>query len=454
MSCVTAQLLRRPKRASCSWLLSLLPLMLLQPAAAPAATRTVGPTDCSATAVNAAIAAAVSGDTISVTCTGTVTWSSTISIPDTKGIWLIGPGNNTPKSAASFPLTVVSTVSPAIAVRSRDGMQYSRISGFKFKRTSTGTFITVSGGGSGANGLGAYRIDNNHFDRTNGEQIIYLNGSSGPLTGLIDNNTFLDVGVNRAVYVIMIRETWKGGTDACYGWDAWQRPFAFGTREFHFVEDNLFQRPNTEGRHDVSSDGAGGKYVVRYNTFNRSYQSSYQLDYVDAHGDGTQGLGTGARGGEFYRNTFLGSSSSVGRNINLRGGQWLIYDNTFAGGTALAMTEYRASTTDCWQMESPSRCNSGVPQCATSSHFSSWYPLPGQIRGTYVWNNLQNGNNILPQVQSENYVPTYVRSSRDYWVSVAKPAALAGYSPYTYPHPLRSSTQGTLPAPTNLRTGQ
>ncbi len=284
---------------------------------------------------------------------------------------------------------------------------------------------------------GAYRVDNNYFDHTNGNQIIFHDGSAGELTGLIDNNTFLDVGVNQSVYVIMVRESYKGGTASCYGWDAWQRPFTYGSANFLFVEDNLFSRPSTEGRHDVSSDGAGGKYVVRYNVFSRTFNSGYQLDYIDAHGDGTPGLGTGARGGEFYGNTFQGSSSAVGRNFSIRGGQFLIYDNTFTQGTPIAFTEYRASTLDCHQMQTPSACNAGVPQCATPSNFSSWYPLPGQIRQTYIWNNKLNGTLASPIVNSENYVSTYVQSNRDFFVSSSKPAALASYVPFAYPHPLR-----------------
>jgi hypothetical protein len=413
-----------------------------------AATRVVGPPDCSAVAVNAAIAASSDGDTVSVTCTGTVTWDSTITIPNAKGIKLIGPGNNTPKSSASFPLVIISNASPAIRIAAENGKSFSRVSGFSFQRSAVGQVFNIGGRGTGADGLGAYRIDNNFFDHTNGDQIIYHDGGSGELTGLIDNNTFLDVGVNRGVYVIMVRETYKGVSLACYGWDAWQRPFAFGSNKFLFIEDNLFSRPTTEGRHDVSSDGAGGKYVVRYNTFNRSFGSSYQLDYIDAHGDGTQGLGTGARGGEFYGNTFQGTSSSVGRDFSIRGGQFLIYDNTFTAGAPIAFTEYRASTIDCWQMQNLSICNAGVPQCAGPSDFATWYPLPGQIRQTYVWNNKLNGTLVAPIVNSENYVSTYVQNNRDFFVSTAKPAALANYTAYTYPHPLREG----LPAPQNLRT--
>jgi hypothetical protein len=414
------------------------------PAGAQAAVISVGPSD---TAINAAIASAADGDTVQVTGTGTVTWTTTVTLPSTKGIRLIGPGTNTPKGSASFPLTIVSNAKPAISVTSENARSLYEVSGFKFQNPNLSSdfsgywynsFISVRGRGTGKDGVGAYRIDNNYFDHVGNDTTIGLDGSTGELTGLVDNNTFLDVGMNKIVYVIRIRETWKGSSSTCYGYDAWQRFFAFGASHFHFIEDNLFFRPTTEGRHDVSCDGAGGKYVVRYNTFNRSYGSSYQMDYVDAHGDGTYGLGAGTRGGEIYSNTFEGTGSAVGRDMNFRGGQWLVYDNTFLSYGYVSLTDYRASTSNCTQLGSPSLCNSGIPQCAGPSDFSTWYPLPGQIRGSYFWNNIYKSANLVPQVSAENHVPLYIQINRDYWVSASKPAAVSTYTPFTYPHSLRA----------------
>jgi hypothetical protein len=426
----------------------------LIPLQAGAAIITVGPSDCSAAAVNAAIATAADGDTVRITGTGTVTWSATVTLPSTKGIRLIGPGTNTPKGAASFPLVIISNAKPAISIIPENGRSLYQVSGFKFQNPNLSSdfsgywynsFISVRGRGLGSGGLGCYRIDNNYFDHVGNDTMIGLDGSTGELTGVVDNNTFLDVGQRAVVYVIRIRETWKGTSSSCNGADAWQRDFAFGNGHFHFIEDNLFSRPTTEGRHDISCDGAGGKFVVRYNTFNRSYGSSYQLDYVDAHGEGTPGLGAGTRGGEIYGNTFQGSGSAVYRDVILRGGQWLVYDNTFPSYGYLALTEYRASGTDCSQIPSASPCNPGVPQCAGPGDFSTWYPLPGQIRGTYFWNNIYNSANLVPGLSSENYVGTYIRINRDYWVSASKPAGLSNYKAFTYPHPLRSGAI-TLPA--------
>ena len=400
--------------------------------------------------INAAIAAANDGDIIELTGSGTVTWTQTVTIPNTKGITLtVAGGTNTPKNAANFPIVVTSTQDPVIQLNIGINNSLTRISGFKFKGgNQSSTFIQVVGHGLGKSPYnGAYRIDNNYFDVTG--EVIMLNGASGELTGLTDNCTFHDSGAD--IYVIRI---WGDGSGPCYGQDSWARPFSFGDSHFHFIEDNLFENVTRCARHYVSSDGAGGRYVVRHNTFNATYACG--MDYIDAHGDGTQGLGIGARGGEICGNTFLGTDTGVGRNINIRGGQWLIYDNTFTslgwGSAPMHFTDYRAWQATCsGQVQYPSPCTPGIPQCATPADFATWYPLPGQVHGTYVWNNAYSGSSRAPFVIPDNYVPTYIQPNRDYWVATnladAKSKGLsAGYMAYSYPHPLRAEIDTTPPS--------
>src|SRR5437870_8249960 len=94
----------------------LLIVFLFLPVQAGAAVITVGPSNCSDAAVNSAIASANDGDIVQLTCTGTVTWTATVSIPNTKGVILKGGGTNTPKGSANFPLTIVSSQSAAIRI--------------------------------------------------------------------------------------------------------------------------------------------------------------------------------------------------------------------------------------------------------------------------------------------------------------------------------------------------
>ena len=442
--------------------------LLLIPVAAPGAIVTVGPSDCSDTAVNAAIAAANSGDVINLTCTGTASWANMVTIPSTKGLTIQGPGSNTPKTSASFPLIISFTnaSAPAIQISCGVNMPLSRVTGLKFQGvagTSGGTYsyIMVHGQGLGTTGIGAYRIDNCYFDTIQAEPVVLLNGDAGELTGLVDDCTFHDCNYDN--YNIMVRETNAAGClTGCYGCNSWTRPFNFGDAHFHFIEDCLFEQLTQYNRHMVSCDGSGGRYVVRYCTLN-SQLAGTSPDYIDAHGDGTGGLGVGTRGGEIYSNTFMGTSTSVGRDIVLRGGQFLVYNNTFTTTgyipTPVYLNEYRADVSgpdsgSCTELQNPSACNPGIPQCVDGStnEFNTWYPLPGQIRGTYLWNNILGGVNQSPTIEPDSYVSQYIQANRDFWVSTSQPSALSGYTPYPYPHPLRQAV--TISPPTGLHVIQ
>jgi hypothetical protein len=441
-------------------------IVLTSPSAqcAFAASIEIGP-PWAASTINQAIAKAHDGDVVLLIGTGTTTWTDTVRIPGNKGISLVvangtsgswnGPHDG--RVGTSFPITVTSNQATVIAATIGPKKSLVRISGFKFRGSPSLQVIWVNGQGKGNTYLGGYRIDNNYFDHVNSSSIVALDGSAGELTGLVDNNTFDNP--NWDSYSIRVRETWKGASAACYGYGAWTRKFAFGENQFHFIEDNLFQNTTEYQRHGVSSDGAGGKFVVRYNTFisalpshtPTSHGPAGSPDFIDAHGDGTKGLGTGARGGEIYQNRFLGSRLTVGRDINLRGGQWLVYDNTFAtlgySTSPVNLTEYRASTTSCWQMQYPSLCWPAEPQCATAENASSLYPLPGQIQGTYIWNNTYRGIAYGPAVDKEAGVPVYIQPKRDYWATAdlaeAKSAGLSlNYRSYAYPHPLRNTVTG------------
>src|SRR2546427_7726281 len=93
----------------------LITIVLFLPVQAGATIITVGPSNCSAAAVNSAIASANDGDTVKLTCTGAITWTSTVTIPSTKGIALVvSGGTNTPRTSANFPITVTSNQSPVI----------------------------------------------------------------------------------------------------------------------------------------------------------------------------------------------------------------------------------------------------------------------------------------------------------------------------------------------------
>jgi hypothetical protein len=479
--------------------------------ATPSGATIVGPggttyTDCSASTINSAILAAADGATILLTCTGNVNWSSTgshswstgdmsttqyaVNIPATKGITLQVQGaDNTNKSSPTFPLTItVPSNVQAIVANIGPNNSPTRISGFKFQNSGTvDGYIAIIGAGTGKNALGGYRVDNNYFNGVsvwNGVIGIWAGkgGTTGNLFGLVDNNTFYNIynasNPTYGPYVIQVWNWWHPSSpsgNTCWGCDGWtNNDFVYGGGNQNFMEDNLFQQDASASghiRHYISSE-LGGRYVSRHNTFVNNYGDT-NADLHDAHGTcALDSNGIGSRGGEIYSNTIQGTGYD--RATQLRGGSWLIYDNviTAGGGNALELNEYRSSS-------SASQCTpaSAFPSCPTANTLlipwpvptgASWtasapwcsdvssdtakpgtdHPLPGQIFNTYVWNNLTpTGSLINPVVPSDKAQTNYIILNSDYFASSTKPAGMTNYTPYAYPHPLRTGGTTTAPAP-------
>ncbi|PYV46621.1 MAG: hypothetical protein DMG92_17705 [Acidobacteria bacterium] len=262
----------------------------LSVSAKQAATIPVGPSDCSAAAVNSAIFSASDGDTVLLTCTGTTSWTSTVTIPSSKGITLqvqngtngTWNGGRTARTGANFPLTVVvSSGGTAIVIVANTNKALARVSGFHFQNSGTSDpFLEVGGCGNGTTNLGAFRIDNNYFDTISAVENVAIwsgqaGGCQGQLWGLVDNNTFHNVyrasSPDYGPYNIQIWNYFHpSGTNQCWGCNGWiDNDFAYGSEHEVFVEDNLFEQTATAPahmRHYISSE-LGARYVSRYNTF-------------------------------------------------------------------------------------------------------------------------------------------------------------------------------------------
>ena len=465
---------------------------------AQAGTVTVGPTDCSASVVNAAISGASQGDIIQLTCTGTVIWNAQVNVSG--GKTLKGPGvkNPNPSMSGNWPLTINFTgTDEIIKITNAANQDLNRVTGFKFQGGSAATFGIVSTeAGVGKDNKGAFRIDNNYLDTLQvNSRLLWLDGDAGKLIGLVDNNilyqTYTSGDANN-----FVGQDWKGSSPICYGYDSKTRPFNFGDSDFIFFEDNYF----FDGL--IETSGGGGRYVVRHNIFDSdSIHNNWCA--VDGHGADTGGWHcVGVVGGEIYNNTITGVSyddngpvGSFAQVAYLRGGKWLMFNNTTLSGYIM-LQEYRAlgiqpSGGDCRSIEfnacngaacCEAPCGTYNIQCPTDADFAKCYPLPNQIQNTFIWNNTQKGSEMRTNVIDTGYVQTYIVKNRDFWNPTSGPeAALPAtctadgntfygtidsgklfkctstnhwtlqYTPYTYPHPLRGGDDTTPPAaPTGL----
>lgn len=195
---------------------------------------------------------------------------------------------------------------------------------------------------------------------------------------------------------------------AVYGDDSYPETIQLGTENAVFIEDNVF----SDNRHAIASN-YGSNYVVRYNSLTHT-ERARNFGIVDAHGSGE--YGAGSRSWEVYRNTFIDNTETQWNTtgILMRGGDGVVFDNiipsTFAWGIGL--------TTEA--------------DCDTAAD----YPLEGQIRWAYIWENHAPNLDILelPTIPYESYEPECLQEGRDFFMF-----EMPGYAPYLYPHPLRTT---------------
>jgi len=254
----------------------------------------------------------------------------------------------------------------------------------------------------------------------------------------------------------------------------WQTPPTYGAADSNGAS-NLYVETNTIKNvlEAIDSDD-NARTVVRYNTITNSATGT--------HGTDTSGT-IGGRYVEIYNNTFIrdmtllptcaGGTLPVNMQgfIFLRGGTALIHDNTIPP----VSDPYWGQKTPVGFLDENLRRNAGGFPCwSTVTAPGAGYPSPHQVGwgystgatnpggvGTlqdlepvYLWNNTGGGNYDSPAVieygpnecgTGADSVSNYVRQNREYYVSTPKP----GYKPYTYPHPLTTSTQSsTSSAPT------
>ncbi len=175
-----------------------------------------------------------------------------------------------------------------------------------------------------------------------------------------------------------------------------------GSADSIFVEDCTFDHC----RHGFAS-GRGSIQVVRYCTFTHPYTqpTGYTQHLLDAHGTRSGDKTTQAY--EYYHNTLDGTGAlGEAKGIGLRGGHGVVWENTFIN-------------TPQWI-----RLNADDTTEDSDLYF---------LHDLYIWGNTVDGN-PQPSDAPFNGFPEYIKKNEDYFMY-----QLAGYTPYPYPHPLRSS---------------
>lgn len=343
--------------------------------------KTISARSCILSDVQIAVSEAAPGDVVTLP-KGKASWSGMLKI-STRNITLRGDGIGS---------TIISGGSKSIFLtgESANGL---RITGIEFQAGSQ--LIFAAGSGTPRQSVKNLRVD--HCKFVNCYVVIE---TTGGCTGVFDHCEYLD-SYGARLY---------GSNDANV-----RPPYKLGTSDAVFFEDNtIIVTPDGNPPHFIASN-SHSKYVIRHNTFD--YKKSL-WNIVDAHG-ACEVKGRGSATWEIYDNVFK-LIPSIAQVIHLRGGQGVVFNNTFTGdytpGHPIAITDYAVCVRNCSQ------------SCTV-------YPCPDMINHAYFWNN----NIRTTPVNPTNNCSGYIKLDRDYYI-----VPMPGYTPFVYPHPLTNGTPGTV----------
>jgi hypothetical protein len=374
---------------------------------ADAATRTAA--SASYSDVSAAVASAVSGDTVQIPA-GSATWSSTLNV-GSKAINIIGAGNAS---------TIITNKVGNLIKWSGTGANSIRLSGIRFNNSDNQSPIIALVGP-----ISKVRIDHCIFDK--GDSAIGTNymrmAGTGPVYGVVDHCEFYNM--KRAYFAMDLR-----AGEASGGKKAWSEGIFPGTDKMMYFEDNKFIW--NSGLTDRNAQGAlygqyGGKACFRYNT------CTGHMTYIDAHGDGPDESTVYY---EIYNNKFVEDNSNgfQGNILWQRGGQWIVHGNTFTGKSLpVRMSVY-------WKTDA----------------------VAHRVKNTYIWGNTRNGNNNQTALVAVNdsgqtpsgYSAANIRLNIEYFLNAPQQGqTYFPYAPLAYPHPLVAADGGGGNASVNRSEG-
>ncbi len=370
---------------------------------------------------------------------------------------------------STMPTTVlINNSTTAMFNIKEDGTGHTQLGGFKIQAgTGKGNGVNFTAGGGKA-----ILLHDCWIEQGGGDSIWV-----GTNRGVIWNCSFDSTPFSMAPLAVHLQP---------YDEAAWNAHSYFGANDT--TGENNFYVENSDFHAYLNStdNDEGARSVWRYNVFNNA-------------GFGTHGVDTGLIGQryfEYYNNVGAFNGYANGTTFNMtwwffvRGGTFIIHDNTlpalnstdYPGKLDVNMTEMalqrNAGPLPCWGLgttggaryHGPRQVGVGyVTGTGTSGLGLSTYSLAsfgypnlqyvGDSEPAYIWGNsrqpLNAGVSDYGTTQGDSCTgvtdksANYIVANRDYFNgSAAKP----GYTPYTFPHPLRQSgsSTATVNPPSNL----
>ncbi|PXF56318.1 MAG: hypothetical protein C4B58_13905 [Deltaproteobacteria bacterium] len=395
---------------------------------------TINATSCSQAHVQAAVNSASDGDIVSIP-SGTCAWTTAVGWTD-KNISVVGAGIGN---------TVITGDGSRFSIKANTKASF-RVSGMTFSG-NTGDSILVQ------NDLAAptkgWRIDNIRFHYSSTSSTSHAVGIKGITWGVIDNCIFDGSANYVAIYAYGYAQ--NDPVDQ-YGKASWDLPLNLGSDEAIYVENCQFDF--SSNLPFVNDLWYGARMVIRHNTMIKGIIQTHSAR-------------ANARGGlklEVYNNTFTGNGFL--RPSHIRSGTGVIFNNTVTGYQNNNFVIDNQRTCSAFS----TRCNGNDTTRDGNTPGEYGWPCLDQIgRGSgtalkvqpsvplYAWNNgssviVLNGDFDLStsgppylstHLKTKGDTPAHAGGVLDYVNNGTTPKP--GYTPYTYPHPLRQTEPSGKP---------
>lgn len=283
--------------------------------------------NCTHEAVQAAITAASSGQTVTVP-SGDCTWDLAVTITG-KALTLQGAGLD----ITNITDGVSGDYNPMMNIAVTD-TNFVTLRDFTFIDSTAAKQGTINI--TNSNFQVGFRVTNVRVNQANGTGSTFFFKTSA--YGLFDNCHFDNTSSGGGSKSIA---TYPVGPDG-HGFDDWKRSQSLGSNEAVYIEDCVFDYDTI---HDGAIDSYGSNYVFRYNTVYNTW--------IEHHGTDS-GSERSPKLFEIYNNTFYNNISPTGSSLSttynhFRGGTGVVYNNTFTGTYAwagLGMDAYRGCLGD------------------------------------------------------------------------------------------------------------
>lgn len=269
---------------------------------------------CSAADVQAKINLAANGDRVLIP-RGDCTWSTHVTIPNTKGIKLQGAGQGVTIIRHNVTTFKDGYMGAMLSVWVAPSNAVVVISDFTIEGNGQGTAKIAFQGA----GLDRYRAHHITINNNAGTGMFALPDFAGTneLSGLWDHMTCNAVA-NGGSHCITVQGEHTNWTD---GQGQFTRPIAFGTNHMTYIEDSTitYVTPADGGADNL----AGARFVGRYNTI-------VNTEFTGAGHGADSGL-RGVHSYETYRNTLTSNYVPGWTVTNNRSGNGIEFENTATG---------------------------------------------------------------------------------------------------------------------------